>query len=257
MKIKLRPAAKKAGSMSPTTATRNALAAKDQALPDGGYPVPDVNFLKRAIQSIGRTPSEKRPALIAYLRKRAKALGATDLLTKGALAMSREEYKSLLELAGVLAGGGDVLPQGTAVNKGSGADKKPPVSKVKASPLKTAKGKAIYAQLCGKGYPPALAMKAAQKAEQGLKVGEMANVPPGDVPGSKDADGDTDGDTPADVAAKKKLGLKNRQALAVYKKARKKGLPHPMAIKAAKFKDKTLGDPKARAAKEMASSPKG
>lgn len=108
MKIKLRPAALKNGSKSPTTATRKALAAKGQALPGGGFPTPNADFLRRAIQSIGRTPPEKRPALVAYLRKRAKQIpGGEKYLAKGALAMSNEEYVALLELAGDLASEGN------------------------------------------------------------------------------------------------------------------------------------------------------
>lgn len=205
-KIALRPASKKTGSKSPTSATRRNLAKQGAALSDGSFPTPNADFLQRAIRSIGRAPAEKRPALKTYLRKRAKALGRTDLLKKGALQMSNE-----LNLAS-----GGAAPVVTPPNLVPGARNK----------------------LTSKGAAPSV------------------KVPAGDKPGKKDADGDYDGDTPATVAAKKKLGLMNRQALTTYTKARKRGLAHPVALQAAKAVDKKLGNPHNRAAKELSGSPK-
>jgi hypothetical protein len=48
-------------------------------LQDGSFPIPSVAFLRRAIQSFGRCPPEKRSALVAHIRRRAKALGASNL----------------------------------------------------------------------------------------------------------------------------------------------------------------------------------
>lgn len=249
MAIQIRPSAKKSGSKSPTTASRKALQSKGQAMSGGRYPIPNVDFLQRAIKSIGRTPPGKRAAVVAWIKKRAAALGRTDLVQN-----LSNELKAI-ELAGALASTGAMItPAG-----GSGASKKPPKTKVAGGVIKTPKGKAIFAKLCKQGFPPALAKKAALKAEQGMEVSEMSNpfkAPKGDTPGKTDADGDDDGDTGADVQAKKKLGLKNNQALKAYAAARKKKLPHALAIKAAKLADRKLGDPKARAAKENASSPK-
>src|ERR1039457_848034 len=59
-------------------AGRRALAAKGQALPGGEDPVPNLDFLKKAIRSVGRLDPAKRPALAALIRKRAKALKATN-----------------------------------------------------------------------------------------------------------------------------------------------------------------------------------
>src|ERR1039457_2990630 len=53
-------------------AGRRALAAKGQALPGGEDPVPNLDFLKRAIRSVGRLDPSKRPALAALIRTRAK-----------------------------------------------------------------------------------------------------------------------------------------------------------------------------------------
>jgi hypothetical protein len=64
-------------------ASRKKLAAKGQALPaeDGkppSFPIPNLDYLKKAIRSVGRAPASKRPALKALIRKRAKALNATN-----------------------------------------------------------------------------------------------------------------------------------------------------------------------------------
>ncbi len=73
-----------------STEQRVALAKKGQAMPmrnadgeivDGAYPIPDVAALKDAIQAIGRA---KDPAAAkAHIRKRAKALGALNLIPEG------------------------------------------------------------------------------------------------------------------------------------------------------------------------------
>lgn len=64
-----------------STATREKLASKGQALPGGGFPIPDVDALKRAIQAIGMA---KDPAAAkAHIKKQAAALGRTDLIPEG------------------------------------------------------------------------------------------------------------------------------------------------------------------------------
>lgn len=254
MAIQIRPSAKKSGSKSPTTASRKSLQSKGQAMPGGRYPTPNVDFLKRAIKSIGRTPPDKRSAVVAWIKKSAKRLGVPQRA-----ANLSNELKAI-ELAGALASTGAIItPAG-----GSGASKKPPKTKVSGGGLKTSKGKAIYAKLCAKKFPPAAAMKAAKKAEQGMEVSEMSQVTtsssainlafPFKAP--KGGKADASGDTGADVKAKKKLGLNNNQALKAYAAARKKKLPHSLALKAAKLTDRKFGDPKARAAKENSNSPK-
>jgi hypothetical protein len=99
--IKLRPGAKKDGSKSPTSATRKALAKQGEAMSDGSFPTPNVDFLHRAVRSIGRAPASKRPALKAYLRKRAKALGQTQLLQRPSLQLSNDDI-DMLEFAGAI-----------------------------------------------------------------------------------------------------------------------------------------------------------
>lgn len=57
---------------------RQRLAAKRQAMPDGGFPIRNVSDLKNAIQAFGR--AKNKPAVKAWIKKRARELGATNLL---------------------------------------------------------------------------------------------------------------------------------------------------------------------------------
>jgi hypothetical protein len=60
--------------------TRSKLASKGSAMPDGSYPIPDKDALRRAISSFGRAPADKKAAVKAHIKRRAAALGATDML---------------------------------------------------------------------------------------------------------------------------------------------------------------------------------
>lgn len=189
MKIKIRPSAKKAGSKSPTTATRKALAAKGQAMPDDSFPTPNVDFLKRAVKSIGRTPPGKRPAVVAYLKKRAKKLknpkavanltnqlDAIELtvntpphLTPGARAVTKGNKGRVPAVAGKGAPGSSPA---AAPAKGAAA--------AKAAPklgLKTPRGASMYAKLRKKNVPHPVAIKACKKMEQGMDASELSNSP--------------------------------------------------------------------------------
>lgn len=57
---------------------RERLAARNQAMPNGGFPIRNVSDLKNAIQAYGR--AKNKPAVKAWIKKRAKALGREDLL---------------------------------------------------------------------------------------------------------------------------------------------------------------------------------
>lgn len=57
---------------------------------DDSFPIPNTDFLKRAIQSIGRAPEGKRASVKAHIIARAKALKATDLLPEGWLTPAKE-----------------------------------------------------------------------------------------------------------------------------------------------------------------------
>lgn len=61
-----------------TTKQRENLAEKQEAMPDGSYPIRNRSDLKNAIQAIGRS---KNPAKTkAWIKKRARELDAEDLL---------------------------------------------------------------------------------------------------------------------------------------------------------------------------------
>ncbi len=65
---------------------REALAESGAALPDGSYPIESEADLKNAIRAFGRAAEGKRAAVARHIRRRAKALGAEDLLPEeGAL----------------------------------------------------------------------------------------------------------------------------------------------------------------------------
>lgn len=66
-----------------STKSRDKYAEEGVAMPDGSFPIPDRDALRRAIASFGRAPASKRDAVKAHIRKRAKALGATDTLPEG------------------------------------------------------------------------------------------------------------------------------------------------------------------------------
>lgn len=59
---------------------RKKLAQQGKAMSDGSFPIVTKQDLKNAIQALGRADESKRAAVKAHIKKRAKALGATDLL---------------------------------------------------------------------------------------------------------------------------------------------------------------------------------
>jgi hypothetical protein len=77
-----------------------------QALPAApgsppSFPIPNVDYLKRAIRSVGRAPASKRPALAALIRKRAKELKATNAPgVKGTWAFQAANDGPAVELTG-------------------------------------------------------------------------------------------------------------------------------------------------------------
>ena len=54
---------------------RAALARRGHALPDGSYPMPDCDAVRRAHQSYGRAPQSHRAAVRALANKRNRELG--------------------------------------------------------------------------------------------------------------------------------------------------------------------------------------
>lgn len=59
---------------------RAKMAKTGEAMPNGGYPIPDVDALHRAMEAFGREPQAGRAAVKAHILKRAKALGASNEL---------------------------------------------------------------------------------------------------------------------------------------------------------------------------------
>lgn len=59
---------------------RERLAGRGMALPDGSFPIVTKADLRNAIQAFGRAPEDKRRQVARHIRKRARALGAEDLL---------------------------------------------------------------------------------------------------------------------------------------------------------------------------------
>lgn len=59
---------------------RQKLAKKGQALPDGSYPIRNVDDLKNAIQAYGRSKPSRRAAVRRHIMKRARALEKPDLI---------------------------------------------------------------------------------------------------------------------------------------------------------------------------------
>ena len=57
---------------------RKEMAAKGLALPDGSFPIKNLEDLKNAIQAYGRAKDQSKAA--KFIAKRAKALSAEDLI---------------------------------------------------------------------------------------------------------------------------------------------------------------------------------
>ena len=67
-------------STSPSTDARREAAKNGQAMSDGSFPTRNKRELAKAIMAFGRADDSKKPALKAYLKKRAKALDAEGLI---------------------------------------------------------------------------------------------------------------------------------------------------------------------------------
>jgi hypothetical protein len=85
-----------------TAEGRRKLAAKGQTAYGTSYPVPNVAYLKKALQAVGRVAPGKRAKLGAFLRKRARELGAWSVIkgswadnTGGAKTMAQALHEAL------------------------------------------------------------------------------------------------------------------------------------------------------------------
>ena len=54
---------------------RHRLARAGHALPDGSYPMPDCDAVRRALQAYGRAPASHKHQLAVLIRKRNEELG--------------------------------------------------------------------------------------------------------------------------------------------------------------------------------------
>ena len=61
---------------------RARLAHEGHALPDGSYPMPDCDAVRRAIEAYGRAPESHRHELAALIRKRNNELNCGHHLDK-------------------------------------------------------------------------------------------------------------------------------------------------------------------------------
>jgi hypothetical protein len=61
---------------------RQHYAAERIALPDGSYPMPDCDAVRRAIDEYGRAPEGHRAVLAALIRRRNEELGCHHHLVK-------------------------------------------------------------------------------------------------------------------------------------------------------------------------------
>jgi hypothetical protein len=62
------------------TEQRREMAGKGWALPDGSFPIADTQDLQNAVQAIGRGANNPKAQIKAHIVKRARSLGATDML---------------------------------------------------------------------------------------------------------------------------------------------------------------------------------
>ena len=76
---------------------RQKLAKKGLALPDGSYPITNIDSLKDSIQAYGRGKASKRAAIRRHIMKRARVLDRADLIPEKWKAMSSDEITFAVE----------------------------------------------------------------------------------------------------------------------------------------------------------------
>lgn len=76
---------------------RQKLAKKGLALPDGSYPITNIDSLKDSIQAYGRGKPSKRAAIRRHIMKRARVLDRADLIPEKWKAMSSDEITFAVE----------------------------------------------------------------------------------------------------------------------------------------------------------------
>jgi hypothetical protein len=71
------------GDPATTASARRKAAKSGVAMPDGSFPIPDVAHVRKAIRAFGRANPSKRGAVKAHIKKRARALGVSNLIPDG------------------------------------------------------------------------------------------------------------------------------------------------------------------------------
>lgn len=164
------------GLASPTsTAGRRTLAKKKQAMPGGRYPIPNVSFLKKAMRAIGRTPASKRPAVRAFIKRRASALGASNLLKSPAWSMSNEQLTGLtvIELTRMLDSDLQLAGAMPVSTPAASASDGPRVASLGLQPHQAR----AYARFRKRGVKHATAVKLAKRVEsRANNMGSAAKV---------------------------------------------------------------------------------
>ena len=103
------------------TDKRKEMAKKGQAMPDGQYPIATVGDLKNAIRAYGRAKDGDKPKVRRHIKKRARALGKTDLIPESWASMSNPfddlagEIKDLTDRMTLISSGGR-YPDGSPWN---------------------------------------------------------------------------------------------------------------------------------------------
>jgi hypothetical protein len=93
------------------TDKRKEMSKKGQALPDGSYPIATVGDLKNAIRAYGRAKEGDKAKVRRHIKKRARALGKTDLIPESWAALSTPvqdvagEVEDLAARMALIAGG--------------------------------------------------------------------------------------------------------------------------------------------------------
>ena len=80
-----------------TAEQRKALAAKGHAMPDGSYPITNAQDVKDAAALAGNSKTYSEAEVKAHIKKRAKAIGATNMLPKSWMTDSEQEQKNSAE----------------------------------------------------------------------------------------------------------------------------------------------------------------
>jgi hypothetical protein len=103
------------------TDKRKELAKKGAAMPDGSYPIATVGDLKNAIRAYGRAAEKDKAKVRRHIKKRARALGKTDLIPESWASIDTPfdalagELSDLTERVAMIAAGGR-YPDGTPWN---------------------------------------------------------------------------------------------------------------------------------------------